>query len=372
MTSASVITIKDIQAIPIAIPLKKPMHMSGVVITHAKNLIVRIEASNGLVGWGEAASAPTMTGDILEGMVAVVNDYFRPLVLGKRVHDHASLMQKIHQSVYRNTGAKCALECALLDLCGQHLQVPVYDLIGGAKRRIMYPMTLLGSGSSDEDLKDALSKLEQGITFFKIKVGVRPLEEDIQHSIRLRTHLGNNVTLCADANMGLDASQTIRYCEATKDIHLLFFEQPLHSGNLIKMAQVAKQIATPLCGDESISTVEDIQAHYEAGAIQGVNLKIIKSGGISQVIHAAHICEHIGFSVNLACKVAESSISAASLLHTGAVIPNINWGISITNQYLEEDLVMDRISPKNGAIELSNAPGLGITVNESQIHKYKI
>jgi muconate cycloisomerase len=364
--------IKKIEAIPVALPLKKPMHMAGVVIENAYNLIVRVETENGLVGWGESASAPTMTGDLLPGMVAAVRDYFAPLLVGQDALQHPLLMQRVHQEVYRNTGAKCAVECALLDVCGRYLEVPVFDLVGGAKRHQFQMMTLLGSGTCDQDLNDALEKQKNGFNFFKIKLGVRPIEEDIAHTINLRKHLGKHAILCADANMGLSDIDTITYCLEVMSEKLLFLEQPLRSNNPSGMAKVARKISIPICGDESITSIEDLMNLSSLGAIEGANLKIIKLGGITSVIHAALICETIGLSVNLACKVAESSIAAASLLHTGAVLPNLDWGISVTNHYLAEDIVKQPIIASGGQIELSRAAGLGVEVDESKIKKFTI
>lgn len=364
--------IKKVEAIPVALPLLKPMHMAGVVISKAYNLIVRIEAQNGLTGWGEAASAPTMTGDLLPGMIAAVSDHLGPLLINQNALDHAVIMQNVSNALHRNTGAKCALECALLDLCGKYLSVPVYDLLGGAKRNQFYPMHLLGSGNSNQDLADALEHQRTGTHFFKIKVGARSLEEDIAHTLLLRKELAPNTILCADANMGLSPSETISYCHATKSANLLFFEQPLHSSNLNGMSQLASRISVPLCGDESITSIEDISTLSNAKAIEGANLKIIKLGGISAVISAAELCQNFGLSINLACKVAESSIAAASLFHTGAVLANLDWGISITNQYLAEDIVQNPIKVKDGAFTLERKSGLGIDVNEEQVRKFSL
>src|SRR5437899_2669257 len=73
--------IRRVDAIPVALPLLKPMKMAGVTIAHAYNLLVRIEAADGTVGWGEAASAPTMTGDTLGGLVAAVRDHLGPALI---------------------------------------------------------------------------------------------------------------------------------------------------------------------------------------------------------------------------------------------------------------------------------------------------
>src|SRR6266850_7092559 len=77
------LTIRRIDALPVALPLKTPMAMSGVTIAKAENLLVRIEAADGTVGWGEAASAPTMTGDTLGGLVAAVRDHLAPMLTGQ-------------------------------------------------------------------------------------------------------------------------------------------------------------------------------------------------------------------------------------------------------------------------------------------------
>src|ERR1044071_7827376 len=76
------LVIRRVDAIPVALALKKPMKMAGVSITHAQNVLVRIEAKDGTVGWGEAASAPTMTGDTLGGLVAAVRDHLAPVLIG--------------------------------------------------------------------------------------------------------------------------------------------------------------------------------------------------------------------------------------------------------------------------------------------------
>src|SRR4030088_400404 len=75
--------IRRIDAIPVALPLKTPMKMSGVTIAKAENVVVRIESTSGIVGWGEAASAPTMTGDTLGGLVAAVRDHLAPMIVGR-------------------------------------------------------------------------------------------------------------------------------------------------------------------------------------------------------------------------------------------------------------------------------------------------
>src|SRR5262245_10699296 len=112
------LTIARVDAIPVALPLRQPMKMAGETITHARNIVVRIEAADGTVGWGEAASAPTMTGDTLGGLVAAVRDHLAPRLVGRDAWDRPALVTMLRRTLIGNTGAHSAIEMALLDLAG--------------------------------------------------------------------------------------------------------------------------------------------------------------------------------------------------------------------------------------------------------------
>src|SRR4051794_16274312 len=138
----SPLIIRRVEAIPVALPLKSPMKMAGITITTAENLLVRVESVDGMVGWGEAPSAPTMTGDTLGGLVAAVRDHLAPLLIGQNAsRDHRALLQR---ALVGNSGAHSAVEMALLDLTGRAAGKRLIDLIGRALRQRVSPMWLLG------------------------------------------------------------------------------------------------------------------------------------------------------------------------------------------------------------------------------------
>src|SRR5262245_40907929 len=110
--------VRRVDAIPVALPLQKPMKMAGVTIAHAHNVLVRIEAADGTVGWGEAASAPTMTGDTPGGLTAAVN-HLAPLLIDRDAWMRPALTRMLKSALIGNTGAHSAVEMALLDLAGQ-------------------------------------------------------------------------------------------------------------------------------------------------------------------------------------------------------------------------------------------------------------
>lgn len=361
-----------VEAIPVALPLKKAVVMAGERIERAYNLLVRVEAENGLVGWGEAASAPLMTGDLLPGMVAAVNNHLAPLVTGQDALCRAELVQRCAHALLHNTGAKCAVDMAINDLVGHHLGVSVADLFGGAAREVLQPMYLLGNPKVEDDVAEAKRKLGEGWSFFKLKIGIKDPREEARAAIEIRRSLGDAVALCADANMGMTFAAARLFAEQARDAGLLFMEQPLHSDDIDGMAALARVSPIPLNGDESIGSVSSLLTLHRLGAIQGANIKTIKMGGIGPTVHAMSVCGALGLSINLAGKVAESSIAAAAIVQLGCVAPNLDWGLNITNHYLAEDVTDAPLMIERGTVRRPRGPGLGIAVSEAKINRLRV
>src|SRR5882672_6158661 len=240
------LNIRRVDAIPVALPLKAPMTMSGVTIATAENLLVRIEAADGTVGWGEAASAPTMTGDTLGGLVSAVRDHLAPMLVGEDAWMRPALCRKLKKALYGNSGAHSAIEIALLDLAGQASGLPLVDLIGGAVRRAVAPMWLLGNPTPEQDVVEAQAKRAEGFGFFKLKIGTKPVETEIASTLALRDTFGAAMPLCADANCGLGFADARRYVEGTRDAGLRFVEQPLAYDDLGALARLTRLSPTPI------------------------------------------------------------------------------------------------------------------------------
>ena len=163
--------IRTIEPIAVGLPMLKPVIMAGEEVRRADNVLVRIEADNGLVGWGEAASAPVMTGDTLESIVAAVH-YLAPALRGREAADIAGALAAMDARMYGNHGAKAAIEIALHDLAGRAAGKPVHALLGEKQRSRLTLLGVIGGGDFDGDLRDAEKKKAAGITAYKIKVGI--------------------------------------------------------------------------------------------------------------------------------------------------------------------------------------------------------
>ena len=361
--------IRRVDAIPVALPLKKPMKMAGVTIEVAENVLVRIEAAGGMVGWGEAASAPTMTGDTQGSLVAAVR-HLGPLMVGEDAWMRPALMRRLGAALLGNTGAHSAIELALIDLAGRAAGLPAIDLIGGAVRRAVAPMWLLGNATPEEDATEARERLAEGFRFFKVKVGAKSVDGDIASTLAVRAALGPDILICADANCGFASAAARRYLDGTRSAGLMFLEQPLGHHDLKGLAALARVAPIPIGADEGIHSLADITAHAEAGA-GGVSLKLIKLGGMSAAVAAAHACERLGLAVNVAAKIAESGIASAAAVHLACAAPSVAWGVSLTHFYLAADIVKEPLAIIDGTVGLPEKPGLGVEVDEAAVARLR-
>jgi muconate cycloisomerase len=368
-SAATSLLIKSVEAFGIQLPLNKIVLMSGVELSVVETLLIRIEADNGLVGWGEASSAPTHGGASLADMLKSFHDEIHSFLIGKNVLELSGLTYQLNRLAKNAKSTVAAVDVALFDLLGKHLGVPVHVLLGGAKRHQVPPLWLIGNSSIEKDLIEADKKWHDGYRFFKIKLGVKSLDDDIALTTAMREKFGSSLQMCSDANMGMNLEQATRYVQAVKDTGLAYLEQPLHKKDIAGTQALVKVSPIPIGLDESVTSVDDILQAAKDG-VQGVSLKTLKLGGLSGVISASHICEAFGLQMNLASKMAETGIGAAALLHLSAVLPNVNWGVSPTHLYLDQDVVSHQDKPMNGFFNISSLPGLGVTVNEDVIQQH--
>jgi L-alanine-DL-glutamate epimerase-like enolase superfamily enzyme len=359
--------IQSIDCFPARLPLRKPLVMSTYRIDDGPVLFVRMRSASGVEGWGEAPANPIMSGETLQGMQAIIEGYIKPRLIGRSALDRKALLQEIRGGLHGNTGALTSIDLALLDLAGRILGVSAVDLLGGAVRRRVRPLWLIGgSGNPDNDVSEATKLNQQGFTAFKLKVGVAPLETEIRCLKMLREALGPDVLLAADANMGWDVATSIRFTQSVAAYGIAFLEQPTKAGDVSRIAAVSAASPIPIGADESIHSTGDLLAHVRANAIGGASLKSIKLGGVSAVVNNGHLCDALGLSVNLAMLM-ESSLATAAMVHAACAIPQVAWGLSLGHLWLAEDPVHNPLVCVDGMIDCPTGPGLGVTVDERRI-----
>jgi muconate cycloisomerase len=374
--SERIVTIKTIEPIAVSLPMKKPVQMAGETVAHSDNVFVRIEAHDGAVGWGEAASAPTMTGETVAGMMAAI-EHLSPGLLGRAADDFGAAAAAMDAQLYGNNGAKAAIEMALHDLVGRATGRPVYALLGAKQRSRMPVLAVIGSPDAAFDVKEAEQRWAGGYRAFKIKVGLAAPAAD---AVRTRLicqalkrqalqQAGEPCLVSADANQGFSVEGALDYVRGIGDCGLDFFEQPVNAHDLGGMSRVAAASALPIGADEGIHGLDDIARHHEWKAARGVSLKAIKLGGLRATLEASRLCARLGMHVNLSCKTGETSLASAAAVHVAAVAPQIAWALTVTSAGLAEDITSAPLAIAGGHVDLPERPGLGIAVDEARLRR---
>ena len=360
--------ITSIEPIAVSLPMKKPVQMAGETVARADNVLVRIEAENGAVGWGEAASAPTMTGETVAGMMAAI-ELLIPVLRGRSAEDFAGAAAAMEARLYGNSGAKAAIDIALYDLVGRAAGRPVHALLGGKARRPMPVLAVIGSTDVTADLREAQERWAAGYRAFKIKVGLGAALADAERTRRICQALKRqgDCLVSADANQGFGVDDALAYVGALGDCGLDFFEQPVEAHDLAGMARVAAASRVAIGADESIHSRDDIVRHCERNAAGGVSLKAIKLGGLGALLDASRLCARLGMKVNISCKTGESSVASAAAAHVAATAPAIDWGLTVTNPGLAEDVAVVPLAVADGHVAAPEGPGLGIEIDERRV-----
>jgi muconate cycloisomerase len=364
--------IKQIETLAVSLPMVKPLKMAFEEVKSAENVLVRLETDGGVVGWGGAATAPTMTGETVQSMTAAIR-YLSPRVEGMPLDDISAIMARAHNYLYGNQSAKSVLEMALHDTLGRGMGKPVHDLLGTKRRSRIPILCMVGTGKgSAADVDEALRTRAEGHVAFKIKVGVADPRDDAARTRRICEALDGNgdLLICADANQGFTPEQAITYVQAVADTSLAFFEQPVAWNDLEGMARVAKASRVKIGCDEGLHSLEDVTRHHETGAASGFSLKTIKLGGMKPVYDAGVLCEKLGMKVNLASKFAETGISTAAVLHLAAALPAVDWGVAFSSQHLTDDILGTPHVFEGGHINVPTGVGLGIEVDEAKVRRY--
>src|SRR3984885_3057696 len=273
--------IQAMESLAGSLPMKKPVQMAGETVARADNVLVRIESDEGLVGWGEAASAPTMTGETVASMMAAVT-HMVPRLLQRAADDFAGIAVAMNAQMYGNTGAKAAIDIALHDLVGRATGRPVYALLGEKQRSRMPLLAVIGSDDSAADLREAEARYAAGYRAFKIKTGLAAPEADAARTKSICAalkRLNRDCLVSSDANQGFSAEAALNYLREVDGCGLDFFEQPVEAHALDAMARLAAATSIAIGADEGIHSRDDIERHHERG-VRGVSLKAIKLGGL--------------------------------------------------------------------------------------------
>jgi glucarate dehydratase len=369
--------ITDIRATTVTMPLEAPLrHSNGAHWGRFVRTIVEVDTDVGITGLGEMGGGGESAEIAFRGL--------RPYLLGHDPFELEALRLKICNptaSLYNNrTQLHAALEFACIDIVGKALGVPACDILGGKVRDVVpfasylffrHPNKDNGKGevrTAEQLIAHARAlKAEHGFTVHKLKSGVFPPDYELEVFRALALALpGDRVRY--DPNSAFSVEEAIRFGLKIEDLDNDYFEDP--TWGLNGMRRVRENIRIPLATNAVVVNFEQLSANILDPAVDVILLDTTFWGGIRNCIKAAAVCDtfQLGIAVHSS---GELGIQLATMLHLGAVVPNLAFAADAHYHHLVDDIIVGGpMKYANGAIAVPQGPGLGVELDRDKLGKY--
>lgn len=359
-----------VEAIPFAVPYRKPLRFASGEVHTADHVLVRVHAEDGIVGVAEAPPRPYTYGETQAGIRAVVDTVFAPELVGLSVFER----EKIHAVLDRTVGnpaAKAAVDMAVWDVIGRRLDVPVTELLGGWTDR-MRVAHMVGFAPDDVMVAEALRmRDEHGVTTFKVKVGRRPVALDTGACRALREALGPDAELYVDGNRGWTASESARAMREMADLGLLFAEELCPADDVLGRRWLVSQLDVPFIADESVPTPADVTREVLAGSATAISIKIARTGFTgSQRVH--HLAEGLGLEVVMGNQI-DGQIGSLCTVAFGAAFPLTSRRAAELSNFLDvsDDLLTEPLDIRGGELTVRPGAGHGAEIDPDKLARYR-
>jgi muconate cycloisomerase len=337
-------------------------------------VIVRVACSDGRTGVGEATTIGGLAygEQSPEGIQSAVETYIAPLLRGQDATRIGAAMQRVAASVQGNSFAKAAVEIALLDAQGRRLGLPVHALLGGAVRDALPVLWTLASGDAARDVDEARALIEaRRHDVFKLKIGSRPLAEDLAHVQAIRRGLGDAVTLTVDVNQAWDEPTAVRGIAALEALGVALVEQPVARRDRRALRRLAARFDVAIMADEAVHDAVDAFELAADGAADVYALKVSQAGGPWPTLRAAAVADAAGIGI-YGGTLLEGSIGSIAAAHVFAACPQLRWGTELFGPLLlTDDVVVQRPEYRDFALRLPQAPGLGVELDADKLAFYR-
>ena len=343
------------------IPLRTPFKTALRTVEAIEDAVIRFETDSGRVGYGEAPPTVAITGDSLEGILEALQTILGPALVGRDVREITGNCGLVQSALPKNTSAKAAAEIALYDLYAQSRGLPLYQALGGGTPRLLTDLTI-SVNDVPTMIADCEKAIERGFSALKIKVGKSP-ETDVPRLQAIHKAIAGRAVLRIDANQGWTADQTInalRFLDAAGlDFDLI--EQPVPAGDVTGMQSIkAARSKIPLMADESAFDLDQVKALHAASAADIINIKLMKTGGLSQATAIADYCAGQKLSCMMGCML-EGAISASAAAHLAIARSAVITRIDLDGPSLAAfDPIDGNVRFDDAVITISDRPGLGI------------
>lgn len=347
------------------IPLKAPITISLGTIEHARNLLVEIQTSEGLTGWGEGSPFWMIVGETQASGLAAAEDMAR-LLLSYDPLDIQGCLTKLTRYLPGHPTTRSAFDMALYDLAAKAAGMPLYQFLGGSKRPLVTDETIY-INTPERMAEDALRIQAQGAEAIKVKLGTN-LRDDVRRVEAIRQAIGDATPIRTDANQGWDVVTAGAVLQAIGGWNVQYCEQPIQRHDVAGLRKIRQHSPVPIMADESLFDAYDAIRLVREEAVDYFNIKLSKSGGIFEALKINAIAEAAGIPCMIGC-MSESRLALTTNAHFAAARQNVRFCDLDACFEHADDPVQGGITYHGYRIELPDAPGIGANVDPAFLAK---
>lgn len=362
------ISIREVTLHRLVMRLIDPFTTSFGTFQDKEFFVIEMEDETGASGFGEsvAFSSPWYSEETVETNKHIMQQFLIPLLLESPI-EHPDEVSKRFESIRRNNMAKSALEGAVWDLYAKRIYKPLYKVLGGRKQQIDVGISI-GIQPTASDLVHVVEGfVNEG--YKRIKVKIKP-GADYEMLKEVRRHFPD-ILLMADANSAYTLND-IDTLKKLDELNLMMIEQPLSHDDIIDHAKLQSELATPICLDESIHTLEDARKAVELGSCKIINIKIGRVGGLTESKKIHDYCAQQGIAVWCGGML-EAGIGRAHNIALTTLPQFVLPGdTAASSRYWEKDIIVPEVIVENGVIHVPDKPGIGYEVNRQVLESYRV
>jgi muconate cycloisomerase len=372
--------IASVETFPVALPTLADFAVSGGNVARAGTpsvrVLVKVTATDGTSGWGEATPIPSWTYETLESIATTIDRYLAPAALEIPIWDFDRLTRAFDRAINRGYSigaplAKAAVDVALHDLVGRILGVPVSALLGARRvERIALGWIVSGAGpgGAEESVREGRAR---GYGAFKVKIGLHGERDDVRSVERVRAQAGDDAFLWVDANQGYAVDEALRVANALAELGVAAFEQPLPANDVDGLRRLRDRSPVPVALDESLRHPTDLATFVKLGAVDVAIAKVQRSGGLTLSRRLCQYAEDSGVRL-MGSGLTESDVGLAASLQLFAAF-GIATPVDLNGrQFLQSPYAGTTVEIADGWAVVPDRPGLGVEVDEEWVRAHRV
>jgi L-alanine-DL-glutamate epimerase-like enolase superfamily enzyme len=374
--------ITKLECFPVSIPFAKPMKMGLGAAVSAEDVVLKLYTDAGIVGICECGdTSPWYMGESQDSIIHNITKVYAPILLGEDPFNIEKIIARIDRAAKLNNQSKAVVDYVLHDIVAKAQDVPVYKILGGLSNPKIPLAFVMSSGTPAEVQAEGRTLVKTGFKALKLKVGNKPIEQDLEILGALREAVGKDVKIMTDTNGGWNYFEALRFLNEAAQFNVFLAEQPVPWWDMDGLARLRRKVRVPIFADESAAELSDLLKLIQRDAVDGLFLKVPKAGGIHKSQKWVAIAQAAGLLVMTGCMI-DTSVGAAANAHflaatewMGKIEQESIGPLNMLNvpdtvsSPLKDPLGKTLLRYEGGFLYPPDGPGLGIELREEALQE---